>query len=113
MSAVFEAVKVCANCNESKVNRPRGLCWTCYYTDGVREKYHSAAASEGTPTTCKGKPKIPTMARPGSEEKIRVLIDRAANGLELFHPDDRHVDHNLTGLGLELFTMLGDQSKGG
>lgn len=30
----------------------------------------------------------PTMARPGSEEKIEVLIRRMESGLHLFHPDD-------------------------
>ena len=29
------AVK-CRHCGKSKVNRPRGLCWTCYYTPGLR-----------------------------------------------------------------------------
>ena len=30
----------------------------------------------------------PTDALPGSPEKIRVLMQRVANGEELFHPDD-------------------------
>lgn len=30
----------------------------------------------------------PTSARPGTEEKIRVLQERVAQGLPLFHPDD-------------------------
>ena len=31
----------------------------------------------------------PTDAMPGSWEKLQVLIERAANGQELWHPDDR------------------------
>lgn len=30
----------------------------------------------------------PTTARPGSEEKIRVLCERASLGQSLWHPDD-------------------------
>lgn len=34
-------VKLCRHCNCRKVNRPRGLCWHCYYTPGVRALYPS------------------------------------------------------------------------
>ena len=30
---------LCRHCSERKVTRPRGLCWKCYYTPGVRELY--------------------------------------------------------------------------
>ena len=30
---------ICRHCTKSKVNRPRGLCWSCYYTPGVKEQY--------------------------------------------------------------------------
>lgn len=30
----------------------------------------------------------PTTARPGSEEKVRILEERAARGLELWNPND-------------------------
>lgn len=33
-------------------------------------------------------PGEPTDALPGSEQKIRVLIERAARREQLFHPDD-------------------------
>lgn len=29
----------CRHCGRDKVNRPRGLCWTCYYTPGVRAMF--------------------------------------------------------------------------
>ncbi len=30
---------ICRHCHRKKVNRPRGLCWRCYYRPGVRERY--------------------------------------------------------------------------
>ena len=30
---------ICRHCTKSKVNRPRGLCWSCYYTPGVKDLY--------------------------------------------------------------------------
>ncbi len=29
----------CRHCRKSSVSRPRGLCWGCYYTPGVRDLY--------------------------------------------------------------------------
>jgi hypothetical protein len=37
-------------------------------------------------------PETPTGALPGSEERLRVLEERAAAGLALFHPRDRGLD---------------------
>ena len=36
-------IAVCRHCSKSKVNRPRGLCWSCYYTPGVKELYPSTS----------------------------------------------------------------------
>ena len=36
-------IAVCRHCSKSKVNRPRGLCWSCYYTPGVRDLYPSTS----------------------------------------------------------------------
>ena len=45
-------IAVCRHCTQSKVNRPRGLCWSCYYTPGVREHTSSRSqARTGTPVT--------------------------------------------------------------
>ncbi len=81
---------LCRHCDRFPVRRPRGLCWSCYYKPGVRERYPPAA-----PTGRRGLgfgdtrlPAEPTAAAPGSVEKIRVLMERVANGQELFHPDD-------------------------
>jgi hypothetical protein len=67
------------------------LCWSCYYKAGVRDLY---------PTTSKfgrrglgnfngpGALPMPTDAAPGSEEKVRVLMERAQNRQCLWHPED-------------------------
>lgn len=85
-------MKVCRHCNERKANRPRGLCWTCYHSD-AREKYsvseHLGAnrgISLGNRTP--GLPETPTDVAPGSDEKVRVLEERAAAGVALWHPGD-------------------------
>jgi hypothetical protein len=67
--------------------RPRGLCWRCHNQSEVRKLYRSTTDS-GTPHTGGFKLGEPTEALPGTEEKVRVLKDRAAKGLALFHPQD-------------------------
>src|SRR5688572_3585844 len=83
---------VCRNCGRSKVNRPRGLCWTCYYTPGVKDLYPStskyARRGEGNFTGNAPLPPIPTTAPPGSPEKLEVLAQRARNKQALWHPLD-------------------------
>lgn len=34
---------LCRHCGRAKINRPRGLCWSCYYKPGVRESIPSKA----------------------------------------------------------------------
>lgn len=34
---------LCRHCQTKKANRPRGLCWPCYYTPGVKELYPSTS----------------------------------------------------------------------
>ena len=83
----------CQHCHQSPASRPRGLCWTCYYTAGVRELYAgspSKSAHRGVGTSGKVLP-APTEALPGTEEKIRELQRRAAAGEFLFHPADKQL----------------------
>lgn len=90
-----EALKACRHCQKNKVNRPRGLCWRCYYTPGVLELYPSTSKYarrsyqnfSGPAAPCE-----PTDALPGTEAKLRVLESRAANGQELFHDRDAKSD---------------------
>jgi len=82
---------LCRHCNRKFVNRPRGLCWTCWYTPGVRALYPSTSkfARRGVPDYCGRSPlPSPTAAPPGSPEKVAVLEARAARGQALWHPAD-------------------------
>jgi len=90
----------CVHCGRNKVSRPRGLCWTCFYTPGVRERYgisDSIYARRGVPHhSTIAEPDQPTDATPGTEEKIQVMAERAAAGQSLHHPDDglRIIEHD-------------------
>src|SRR5947209_2207253 len=83
---------LCRHCDSAVVSRPRGLCWSCYYTPGVREQFPSTSKygrrglgnfnGKGAP------PSQPTDALPGSEEKVLVLMERARLKQGLWHEDD-------------------------
>jgi hypothetical protein len=86
---------VCRHCRKGKANRPRGLCWTCYYTPGLRDLYPStskfgrAAIGGGARVRFYAPmPARPTSAPGGSPEKLDVLSKRALAGEALFHPAD-------------------------
>lgn len=82
---------LCVSCRRSAVNRPRGLCWGCYYTPGLRERFPSTSkyARRGVGNFC-GRAAIPepTHALPGTPEKVKVMIGRAERGEAMFHPQD-------------------------
>ncbi len=82
----------CRHCHKVNATRPRGLCWTCYYTPGVREHYPptSPFARRGVDDFCgrSAPPSQPTRALPGTPEKIAVLEQRARLGQALWHPLD-------------------------
>ena len=78
----------CRRCGRQRVNRPRGLCWYCYYTPGVRDRYPPLILHHHD-TFAPGKlPDEPTDALPGTPAKVRVLAQRQARGEQLFHPLD-------------------------
>ncbi len=83
---------VCRNCSKCKVNRPRGLCWSCYYTPGVKDRYPStskfARRGLGNFSGNAPLPESPTVAPPGSPEKLAVIEQRARMRQALFHPYD-------------------------
>ena len=83
---------LCRHCQKVKPNRPRGLCWSCYYTPGVRDQYPSTSkfARRGVGNFCGTAPlpEAATDAAPGTEAKIMILMERAAKRQALFHPDD-------------------------
>ncbi len=87
-------IPICQHCHRAKVNRPRQLCWSCYYAPGVRDRYPStskfARRGEGNFTeaalACE-----PTVAAPGTPEKMEVLAERARMRQRLWHPLDAMV----------------------
>jgi len=86
---------MCRHCQRVKSNRPRGLCWSCYYTPGVREKFPSTSkfARRGI-SDFNGRARLPepTNALPGTEEKVRVLEQRAQLGQALWHALDAKLE---------------------
>jgi hypothetical protein len=87
---------VCRHCQRGPVNRPRGLCWSCYYTPGVREQYPStskfARRGVGNFNGPAPLPLEPTHALPGSPEKVAILEQRARMKQSLWHPADATLD---------------------
>lgn len=87
---------LCRHCRKSSVNRPRGLCWNCYYTPGVKDLYPStskyARKGIGGDNHRSILPRELTIAEPGSPEKVAVMCERAARGESLFHPDEPRLE---------------------
>ena len=83
---------LCRHCHRVRPNRPRGLCWSCYYKPGVRDQYPSTSkyAHRGI-SDFNGRvdlPAGPTSALPGTPEKVAVLAERARLRQSLWHPND-------------------------
>lgn len=84
---------ICKHCKKVPVNRPRGLCWNCYYAPGVKELYPSTSkyahrgVSNGQMHTVP-LPAEPCPFPPGTPEKTAELERRAAAGEALRHPKD-------------------------
>jgi hypothetical protein len=90
---------MCRHCQRVKSNRPRGLCWSCYYTPGVRERFPSTSkfARRGV-ADFNGNTLLaaePTAAPPGSAAKVAILEERARLGQSLWHPRDAILDQRL------------------
>ena len=87
---------LCRHCRKVNSTRPRGLCWCCYYTPGLRDKYPStskfARRGVGIFNRRSKLPPCPTRALPGTPEKVAVLEERARQGVSLWHPLDAQFD---------------------
>jgi hypothetical protein len=69
----------CRNCWQQRLLRPKGLCWKCYFTPGVRalytpvsprgNRFHDAQAEGAVPDEA-------TQALPRSEAKLAELARR-------------------------------------
>ena len=88
---------LCRHCQKVRSNRPRGLCWSCYYSPGVRDLYPSTSkfARRGV-RDFNGRARLPepTTALPGTPEKVAVLETRARLGQQLWHPLDARLSRS-------------------
>lgn len=87
----------CVHCHERLVWRNCQLCRHCYRIPDVLAHYHPQAHRNKPPEVPDHYgpaplPERPTRCRPGSEDKIRVLAQRASLGQALFHPRDGEED---------------------
>lgn len=81
----------CRHCQQVRNLVCRGLCWVCYYNSAVRAQYPAAQNYGRRGLGLEDMPRRlpePTAAWPGSAEKLAALIERAARGELLFHPQD-------------------------
>lgn len=77
----------CVHCQQKHANRPRGLCWTCYYSDGVRdehEKAFEAFVDEVVPSA----PTLPIIFPRLSDEWYEAMYGRVVRRETLWHPGD-------------------------
>lgn len=95
----------CISCGERKPHEARQLCFNCYRSS--RKKHPLLRASigcvkaeeEDRRDSLRVPPLGPTMARPGSEEKIQVFISRHARFETLYHPHDCVIPKEIDGAG--------------
>ena len=80
----------CRHCRINHASAVRvGLCFRCYFTPKIRAKYSSGQTfGNGGNNANLGLPAVPTLAPPGSIEKMRVLEQRAKGNVALWHPLD-------------------------
>ena len=80
----------CRACQVKLANKPRQLCCTCYSQPLIRDQYEPrrTVKTGHIPDRHWPLPTKPTSSRPGTEARIRVYAERAANGQQLYHPED-------------------------
>jgi hypothetical protein len=83
--------RICRHCCKNKVNRPRGLCWGCFYAPGVRDLYPSTSKRGQHSHDNYGghaPPPTATNSLPGSPAKMAVLSERLTLEVSLWHDRD-------------------------
>lgn len=87
--------KLCVHCGKRVANRPRGLCWPCFYCPAVRKLHkpigkhgRAGARSWEDDADPKGPPLEPTSTLPGTKERIAALRKRHSRRRELWHAQD-------------------------
>lgn len=83
---------LCRHCGRNGPRAGRGLCIACYAKPAVRSRYpllcaHGHPGEADFNGTARPAERA-TDAVPGSEEKIAILTERAAERRELWHPED-------------------------
>ena len=91
-SAMLATRRKCIHCRKRLVSRARELCAVCYRSRKIRRSYPPTPRQDpsGYDYTTRV-PCEPTDAWPGTNEKLAVLMRRAANGEHLFHADDPRI----------------------
>lgn len=82
--------QTCRHCQRSSIYR-RGLCRPCYEQPATRARYGTLLGAYGAAGPTRSNSPLPALATatvPGSDERIRVLAERADRGEALFHPAD-------------------------
>lgn len=94
-------METCQNCHKKRANRPRFLCFTCYNSPGIRDKYLSTSKfanpkSRGLdPADRNGssaRPQEPTGHQPGTEGKVAEMERRARRWESLFDIRDAVIE---------------------
>lgn len=98
--------KKCKHCKAFRRTQGRGLCVACYDNPSIRKFYPRLEVQQHGDKTYANTnvehaqtgnnkagslPQHPTQARPGSGEKICVMIERLDNKHTLHHPKDRRL----------------------
>ncbi len=84
-------VMQCRRCHRLRTTHGRGLCKRCWAV--ARDEYQTMQPAErgpGEATDNRGYPlpALPTAYRPGSAEKVAVMANRVARGVQPHHPMD-------------------------
>lgn len=79
---------LCRHCQKRPSHRSRGLCYRCYTTPEIQRLYPAQKRPKGYGLKTPQRLPTPTLAIPGSSEKIRILAERAGKGQDLWHPED-------------------------
>jgi hypothetical protein len=82
---------LCRHCHERGTNRPRGLCWRCYYLPGMRKLYPSQSRYANHNDDFNGGyalPPDPITDLPGTAATLAALAERVRLRVALRHPQD-------------------------
>lgn len=96
----------CVHCETGKAGvRAWGLCQVCYLDPNIRGLYADLERRKRDWSNGSGQPSRkrckPTSAMPGTIAKVKVLMQRARDNQELWHPDDATGMDEIPGQTLE------------